>query len=437
MLDHGEQENASKNARLPTSPLSETTANTVPGSKGVHQEQQERLDEGYESGLGDWHTVQTRGTRRKAQRTSKRNAQSKAFQDTPTPLPDPTVECKVQHEADTPRARSGPKLVIKASILIVEAQTQPISKAKPWASVNIAAAKLNNVQKPPILPPAALPKGDVNRALNELPDRMIISPRREASQALTSSDDIPKESQPFVLSEKNASKTTSALPDENIAATRSGPIQARTSALDAPNGLLPDDLPKEQEDSQTVSAPADEVITTTRHWSTQSEPTRYSEVFAQPQSPASKPVVMIHRIKQERTLYDEALSKNKSTSPQFVGDNDLSELDLNDTCNPMQEVVADTSGQFASQSDLFAGPYAEDVDGFVFASEDLQAPSTAKAFGGSPWVKDMSDESKPVREALKASAPPPERPSRPRRTRPHKGFLNREVVVNKRMSLWY
>jgi hypothetical protein len=95
----------------------------------------------------------------------------------------------------------------------------------------------------------------------------------------------------------------------------------------------------------------------------------------------------MHSITDERTLYTRSLSDYKSMSYELGDDGDISNLDLNDTCEPEEspansDVVADTAGQFASQSELFAGPHAEEVDaaqpGEVEPEvpEDLQAPLT-------------------------------------------------------------
>jgi hypothetical protein len=299
------------------------TANTVPESKDVPQEPQERHDEGYESCSSDWHIVEKRGSRRKSKRTAERNAQHEAIQDKPSHLPEPTVDAPPDKAITSPRREASQALILSDSI----------------------------PKEPQHL---VLPEEDASKTTSTLPDENIATTRYETIQALTSAIDIPKEPQLLLLPEEDASKTTSALSDDNIATTRSEYFQALTSATDAPNEFL-SGAPSKEEESQTASAPAEE--------------------------------------------------------------------DLNDTCGPIQDVVVDTPGQFASQSNLFAGPYAQDFDGVVFASKGLQAPSTPVDSPKSSTIPDV--------------VPDTSRRCRPRKTRPHKGFLNRGIMVNKHINLWY
>jgi hypothetical protein len=132
-------------------------------------------------------------------------------------------------------------------------------------------------------------------------------------------------------------------------------------------------------------------------------------------------------------------------------------------------IISDTSSLYTSEADLFheyedtrapsaAKPGLEDADAqarvssppasdepeCVVSEADSESWYVGMSFEGNimrNWLQDryVSAISKRVEhykvaEAVEPSALPQERVRRPRRTRPNKGFLNRERVVSKRMS---
>jgi hypothetical protein len=539
------------------------TKGTVPDNKHALEEPQAHMDEGCETSLGDWQAVEKRGPGRKAQRKAKREA----IQDVTTSQSDaaptsrsvssrvqtqpkydkiqivkrdsvldfkPTLDLAVSPKLDTPRVRSGPKPIGKASAPTVQVQSQPPpwikasasnvnaqprsgSQARTYAGVlsdgTIATAKHEYAQGFLSLPSVAQPKEENSDSAKLPPDDLTTAMKPESIQpAPTPSIDAP-EIQPPALPEQNNRQVVGVLIDELSTAKGGESIQhAPTPCVDAttelgtssPKSIVPTPMPESVGYGSMVS----------------------SDAPIEPQNDSSNSFPGMHGLTDEHAAHAELFSKTRPATPALVEGDDVSDLDQNDTFGSEEPsaipgVVMDTTGQFTSVSDLFAGPYArggDDVtpamvsgisgDVETTASEGLQAssipgnsrasspkpdviPDTAGLYtsevdlfhgdeyiqvptsplpasdgvecvmseaDGKPWYVGMSHEAEYLRKCLqdryvaataervehyggaRAASPseqPYERARRPPGTRPHRGFLNREVDVSSRVGFLY
>jgi hypothetical protein len=308
-------------------PSSLLTNDNVSDNKHAPQEPQAQADEGYETGFGDWQTVEKRGPGRKAQRKAKRKEQCEAIQDVLTSQQAAAMISK----PGSSRVQKQP-MVIKASAPNVKAQLPIIPQTRTYAGVlsgsKSALAKLRAATSPIEKNRQAVGVAAENMSVSEQP--AVIEPAAfEGFQAPSSS---------VVL--RKSSSVSNIIPD--------------TSGLYTSEA----DLFHEYDDIQVSSAAKPGLEDAD------------AQARASPHPASDKP----------KCVVSEANSESWSVGMSLEG-------------NVMRNWL----------QDRYVSAISEGVEHYKVA------------------------------EAVEPSTLPQERVRRPRRTRPNKGFLNRERVVSKRM----